>query len=217
LNIDEYRQGYEDGVEASKTPGRDIADSIFALTDNPSYRKGYKDGFNDRPFNPGELGLFDTDDDDESDDEIEEESGGGRPTSDHGYLSSGGGDSEPAPAASIPLTASEKRKIFIGRLVVVSTFCVSTAFDLTTGKPLTLGVLGYAVFVAAMCYVAYRVAYRAKLWLIPLLIWNVFVFLFYEKTTNFPFLEVCHRIVIGNLDLLVGVALIYGIYKFLTA
>ena len=218
MNIDEYRQGYEDGVEASKIPGRELGDSIFALIDTPSYRKGYRDGLSGRPFEPGELGLFVTDDDDESDDEIDEESSRtGRSTGDYGYSSSGGGYSESKTAASVPLTASEKRRIFFGRLVVVLAFCVSIAFDVMTGKPVALGVVGYAVFVAAICYVAYRVAYRAKFWLIPLLISDVLAFGLNEKLLGLPFLEVCHRIVVGNLNLLVGVALIYGIYKFFTA
>lgn len=109
MNIDEYRHGYEDGVKASKIPGRDIADSIFALVDTASYRKGYKDGLNGYRFNPGELGLFETDDDDNADpdDEIEDESSPGRSTNDHGY--SGGYDSSPSPPPPpIPLTLRER-------------------------------------------------------------------------------------------------------------
>ena len=43
------------------------------MLDTPSYRKGWKDGFNGREFDPGELGLFDTDDDTKEDDEGETE------------------------------------------------------------------------------------------------------------------------------------------------
>jgi hypothetical protein len=73
MNMDEYREGYEDGVEAAKTPGADLAHAVFAMTDSPSYRKGWRDGYNGREFDPGEQGLFETDGDEDVDTEEEDE------------------------------------------------------------------------------------------------------------------------------------------------
>lgn len=53
MGIDEYRQGYEDGVEASKNPGQDLADSLLAIVDHPDYRRGYRDGLVGNEFDPG--------------------------------------------------------------------------------------------------------------------------------------------------------------------
>jgi hypothetical protein len=216
VNIDDYREGYEDGVEASKIPGRELTDLMFGQIWSPSYRKGYLDGLHGRPFKPGEEGWFNTCDTAEPDEEVDEESDTVSSPSSYARTSSGEGYSGSEPSAPVPLTESDKRKILIGRVILVSAFCVSTAFDVLAGNPITLRVLGYASFVAVMSYVAYRVAYRAKYWLIPLLIYNVLLFVSYKNMSKAPFLEVFHRMIVSNISLLVGVALIYGIYKFFT-
>jgi len=74
--------------------------------------------------------------------------------------------------------------------------------------------VAYGVYAAIMSYVAYRVAYRLKFWLTPFVLLNAV--LFFREIPTTPVWKVLHHIVVSDISNLVGIALIYGIYKFFT-
>jgi len=108
MNIDDYRQGYKDGVKASKTPGKDLVDAMFDMINTPSYRKGWKDGYNGREFDPGELGLFDTDDADDEGDGADEDADAIEERSARSSRGSYSCDSYSGDSSSSPETSDQK-------------------------------------------------------------------------------------------------------------
>jgi hypothetical protein len=211
INKADYRQGYEDGVEASKTPGADVVRSVFVGIESPSYRKGWNDGYHERDFDPGEQGLFGTDT--EEDEEEEDTEDGGTSESNYSYGSSGGYESS-STSSPVSLTKEQESKQLFGRIAALLGFCASLVYDLVLTKAIDIGSFFHAVVNTILVYVAYRVVYRLKFWVTPLLALNVVLFFYEIKTT--PFFKVMHDIVASDIANLAGLALIYGIYKFFT-
>jgi hypothetical protein len=211
LNIDDYRTGYEDGVEASKTPGQNVVRAVFSMIETPSYRKGWDDGYHGRPYIPGERGLFDTEDDAED----EEENEGAEEESNHIYRSRSSNAYESSgPSIPVPLTRSEKRKRLLGQIVFVSAFFVSVLYDWFGNAFTFLSVFYALMYVAILSYVAYRVIYRLKYWGLLIIVFNIALLSIALPTT--PWRQVVHDILVADISNLAGIALIYGIYKFFT-